>query len=803
MKNSTVDSLTGFIDEVSIDTSLGNSYVKVSGWVMNLERAWIDIKIGIKNSDNLHSVIRCKRPDIQNNYPHIAHSRDCGFVAYIPVADGNTFKYSNICLIIQTKFEDGSKLEKKVELAIPNNDCDNSYSIFDNSNKNFLKDITEIRNQSFKDAYKSFVKSGYSLKVGSNCTNPDLSVCLVAYNQAHMTLACLKSLASHCDVSYEVILVDNNSDQETQNFYGQLKGNIKIIRLKSNVHYLLAMNHAIKIAKGKYTLLLNNDVQLEQSCLNVAINKLSTEKDLGILGGKLIRPDGLLQEAGSITWKDGSTSGYGVGQDPSLPEFNFTREVDYISGALLFSYTNLLKQIGLFDQRFAPAYYEDADLCIRVKKLGLKVLYDPKIIGVHFEKTSSKGSNFAKEQIIKNKNIFFTKHQDYLSNRVMPNPYYELYMRESLPRKNRVLYIDDFIPNPKQGQGQPRMLSVLSTLHNLNFQISLFATNSEISTNNNFFSHEYVEVYASKEKKDLYSHLFERDKYYDFIVVSRPHNLQILSDFFDLFNEIERPIIIYDSEAIFALREISKKQVLENINFTSNESKLIIEKEIIPCSIAESIITVSESEADIIKSMTDIPVFTAGCIYSPKVTHSQFHDRSSVVSLGPILTLDSPNTDSLRWFLNNIHPYLNDIDYFHIGNVNQEILNSEFLEHADLFVGEVDNLDIWLSKARVFVAPHRYAAGKPLKVLEATAHGLPSVISPLLARQLGWDHENQALIANTKEEYLEQIYRLHSCQLTWQKLRANAMKDLLEKYSADKFQQEFSLPFKYFLQKSV
>jgi GT2 family glycosyltransferase len=99
-------------------------------------------------------------------------------------------------------------------------------------------------------------------------------------------------------------------------------------------------------------------------------------------------PSGRLQEAGAIIWRDGSGYNYGRYDDPSKPEYNAVCEVDYCSGACILMETALFRQLGGFDERYAPAYYEDTDLAFRVREAGRKVLYQPKAVVVHHEGVS-------------------------------------------------------------------------------------------------------------------------------------------------------------------------------------------------------------------------------------------------------------------------------------------------------------------------------------------------------------------------------------------------------------------------------
>lgn len=163
---------------------------------------------------------------------------------------------------------------------------------------------------------------------------------------------------------------------------------------------------------------MNNDTEIQLGSIEAAIDRFRRDPEVGVIGGKLIRTNGLLQEAGAIIYRDGSVAGYMRDASPDAPEANFVRRVDFCSGAALFTRIELFRMIGGFDEDYIPAYYEETDYCVKVWKSGYEVVYDPSVTAIHYEY----GSSSAKDgtgYINRNRLIFNSKHGNFLLKKFM------------------------------------------------------------------------------------------------------------------------------------------------------------------------------------------------------------------------------------------------------------------------------------------------------------------------------------------------------------------------------------------------
>ena len=254
-------------------------------------------------------------------------------------------------------------------------------------------------------------------------SSPRVSIVIPVFNKALYTYNCLLSLiACDTEISKEVIIINNASSDETANLLTQLKGAFKIINNEENQGFVQACRQGGAVAKGEFILFLNNDTQVTPGWLSNMINLIDDDPKIGITGSKLIYPDGHLQEAGGIIFNDASGWNYGRLQDPTNPQFNQSREVDYCSGASLMIRQDLWHQLGGFDMRYAPAYYEDTDLCFAARDAGYKVFYCHNSEVIHHEGITAGtdiSSGYKAYQAINKKkfqakwwNTLSTKHPD-------------------------------------------------------------------------------------------------------------------------------------------------------------------------------------------------------------------------------------------------------------------------------------------------------------------------------------------------------------------------------------------------------
>ena len=218
----------------------------------------------------------------------------------------------------------------------------------------------------------------------------DVSIIIPVYNKWHITRACLTSIVQTsvgCGVTYEVILADDGSTDETIHA-AQIFPGLRVVKTPKNMGFLRNCNHAAKQARGRHILLLNNDTVVLPGWLESLYQTMEQDPSIAIVGSKLLYPDGLIQEAGAAIFNDGTALNVGRGFNRYEEVFNIRREVDYISGASILIRKSFWDSVGGFDERYKNAYCEDSDLAMTARAQGMRVVYEPLSEVVHFEHQS-------------------------------------------------------------------------------------------------------------------------------------------------------------------------------------------------------------------------------------------------------------------------------------------------------------------------------------------------------------------------------------------------------------------------------
>lgn len=644
-------------------------------------------------------------------------------------------------------------------------------------------------------------------KLKSENKYPLVSILVLCYNKLEYTEKCLTTIfnKTHYD-NYEVIVVDNGSVDNTSAYLEAWGNKIKFIHSKENLGFVGGNNLAAQHATGEYILFLNNDTEVTENWLIHLYNTFIIHPQAGAVGSMLVYPDGKLQEAGGIIFNDATGWNYGKGGSVNDSRFSFLREVDYCSAASLMVKKELFIQHGGFDERFAPAYFEDTDLCFGIRKLGKEILYCPLSKVVHHEGTTagtdlSKG--FKKYQKI-NTSKFIAKWSNELKKQSKPDPNLA-YHFSNRKKGKRILIIDDIPPFPDRAAGALRHYHTLKQLLELGNQVTYVHLmgkdyNDKSSTKYfNEFKMKGVEFFwfnyelwwsyrESKEVKNTIKELIELldlpKRKYDLIYIAFWYIANYFID--DIRKQVPNVPILVDSMDLHYLRETRQAEISDNKNLLA-EAKRTKEKELNVYQKADCITTVTENDRQVLKKeLPDKSVLILTDVHDPKETKIPFEERKDLLFIGNFN--HNPNEDAVLYFVKEIFPTIQkaipDIVFKIVGNNPTEKIKK--LESKNIFVsGWVPEVEPYLSSCRVSVVPLRYGAGNKGKVGETLSHGLPMVSTSIGAEGMGIINEEHSFVSDDPQKFSEYCIELYNNKSIWENFSVKGKDLIASQYSSE------------------
>lgn len=595
--------------------------------------------------------------------------------------------------------------------------------------------------------------------------HPKVSIIIPVYNQFEYTWDCLRSIYDNTkDISYEIIIGDDGSTDRTLRLGIYAKG-IKIIRNTENLRFLRNCNNAAKEARGDYIFFLNNDTQVTTNWLSSLVELIESDPKIGMVGSKLVYPDGSLQEAGGIIWNDASGWNYGRNDDASKPEYNYVREVDYISGAAIMIRHTLWNEIGGFDELFVPAYCEDSDLAFEVRKKGYKVMYQPKSVVIHFEGISNGTdvSSGVKKYQIENSQKFKEKWKNELAQHY-ENSQVLFRARERNFDKKVILIVDHYVPTFDKDAGSKTTFQYIKMFLKKGYIVKFIGDNfNQMEPYTSILQQMGVEVlYGTWYAEHIFEWIAENQEHIHVAYLNRPHITEKYIHFFSRKTNIK---IIYYGHDLGYLREEREAQVTGNQELfemaeRSKKKELGILRE------AEMSYYPSQIEIDAIHEIDpQIPVkaitayvfdeFQEDFRYVPE-------EREGILFVGGFS--HGPNIDAVKWFVNDIYPMIREkegIPFYIVGsNAPKELM--QLSGNGVVFKGFVseEELEELYHKTKIVVVPLRFGAGVKGKVVEALYYGTPLVTTDVGAEGIV-GIEDVAIIKDGEQELAEEILELY------------------------------------------
>ena len=612
---------------------------------------------------------------------------------------------------------------------------------------------------------------------------PKVSVIIPAYNNAEFTLNCLRSIAlAGAKTSYDVIVVDDCSFDETEEVLKRCRG-IRVIHQEKNSGFIAACNAGSVRARGEYLYFLNNDTVVIAGWLDELYLTFQTNQNVGIVGSRLIYPNGQLQEAGGIIWRDGSAWNCGNLENPDNPEFCYRRDVDYVSGASLMIPRQLFEKFGGFDSYYSPAYYEDSDLAFKLRASGWRVVYQPFSTIIHYEGISSGISLFSgvkQHQLVNHKRFVDRWRPDLDAQRIYSS---EPWLAKERGIERRLLIVDAVTPRPDHDAGSKSIHCYIRIFQSLGYKVTFLpddlAHDGEYTEDLQRLGVECIySPYCASVKSYLKSFLH----YFDIVLLCRPY---IANQYIKLIREISsKPRVIYDTVDLHFIRE-QRQALVEGSSVIAKRALRTRDMEMRLVADSDAVIAVSPLEKSILlQENPRANVHLIQLVFEPEEEGNSFEDRRDLVFIGNYL--HSPNVDAVIYFAKNIFPHLREripgVRFIALGaNPTPEVIA---LECDDIKVpGYQRDISPYFNDCRLMVAPLRYGAGIKGKIGLALSFGVPCVATPVAAEGMSLEDGRDVLIANGADDFTNATIQLYEDKKLWLRIAAGGRQVLIEHYS--------------------
>jgi len=615
---------------------------------------------------------------------------------------------------------------------------------------------------------------------------PVASIVVPAYNHFEHTLTCLRALAASGDATaFEVIVVDDASSDETAERMREIAG-VRYLRNATNLGFIRASNAGAAIARGDYLVFLNNDTAVQPGWLDALIGTFDAHPHAGLVGAKLVYPDGRLQEAGGIVFNDGSGWNYGRFDDPAAPAYNFVREVDYCSGAAIALPRALFAKLGAFDAHYAPAYYEDTDLAMKVRAEGLQVLYQPASVVVHFEGITSgtdTGSGIKAYQVV-NKQKFLDRWRDTLATH--PAPDADIRGASEHRAARRVLVIDAYTPKPDRDSASLRLVNLLAMLREEGCAVTFFADNR---------AHDgaYTEALQSLGVQAWWMPwidsvpvwFLKHGAQFDTIIASRHY---VASNYLALARRhAPQARFVFDTVDLHYLREQREAEIANDPARMRSARQTRMRELKLVCESDLTLVVSPVEQALLAHDAPGAAVEVLSNVHRTKTQHAGFAARKDIVFVGGYR--HPPNVDAALWMAREIFPLIRarrDDIVLHLvgGDVTDEVHALGELPGIRVH-GHVPDIDPYMDGCRIGLAPLRYGAGVKGKVNLSMAHGQPLVATPVAVEGMHLRDGVDVLVGADAQAFADAVLRLYDDAALWEMLARHGIENVARHFSFD------------------
>jgi GT2 family glycosyltransferase len=574
-------------------------------------------------------------------------------------------------------------------------------------------------------------------------------------------------------------VVDDASPDDSAATLTQVDG-VQLLRNPANLGFIGSSNAGAAQARGEFLLFLNNDTQVTPGWLDALLRCFAERTDCGIAGSRLVYPDGRLQEAGGLVFADGSCWTTGRFEPRDAPAFRYRRETDYVSGASLMIRREVFQRLRGFDTRYAPAYYEDTDLAFAVRRIGLRVYYEPASLVIHCEGISAGtdlGRGMKRYQSI-NQAKFIDKWPAELA--AQPPACTALERAIRWRKRGRVLVVDAMTPEPTRDSGSLRLHAILQLLDAQGWSTSFIpddgrASHREIAALGELgceTSLESVPAWLRRHGHELHAVILCRHTVagqYAELVRRHAPRAKLLFDTVDLHFLREQRAAEHGGSSMLAHQAAASQR---------SELALIARSDV-------SFVVSPHEKALLAKLLPQARVELLSNIHPVHGCGQTFAGRADLLFIGGYG--HPPNSDAIRWIASEILPRLRQVMpdiRLHVFGDMPDTARRELGTPGLELHGRVADLTPWMDSCLASLAPLRFGAGVKGKINLSMSHGLPVIATTIAVEGMQLSDGINVLIADDAAAFADAVLRLAHDEALWRQLSEQGLDNVRQHFSA-------------------
>ena len=546
-------------------------------------------------------------------------------------------------------------------------------------------------------------------------------------------LRCLHRIATHAPAaSFEVILIDDACGDPEMGKLANIPG-LRVETLTASIGYARCCNQAADLGRGQYLHFLSDQILVHDGWLDSLLRVFEARADCALVGPKLLLPDGRLQAAGGVVWRDGSSWHFGHGDDPSRSDYSYLRETDYCSGVAIVVPRGLFNRLGRFTLSDNCVHCEDVDFAFKARASGARVYFQP-ASWVHVADNGRAAAEHVGRRLLESAHVIRGSWAGFLDAEHRPYDNGVRIAREHLKPRRTVIVLDQYIPKPDRDAGSRTVWEFITTLladgWNVKFWPHALWYEPGYTERLQALG---VEVFYGAQNSDRFGALLqELGPALAAVLINRP---LVAREYLSQVRLYSQARVLYYGHDIHYLRLREQARVL-GIR-PNHEQRLMSRLEPRIWKLCDVVFYASDSEVAEVRNLDPridarvIPVLAFDRFGTPRV-----HRRLGKPKLLLVAGFGHPpNRDGALWLARDVLPILRrrgvDFELKVVGSNVADELSAHLCPDIRL-LGPVSDpeLDELYQTSDLALVPLRYGAGVKGKVVEALRWGLPLVTTP-------------------------------------------------------------------------